>query len=185
MYRDCLSFTFTNDVLRIASWYDRCECGAGKDMTSAVAYFKYYRSTTEAGNCTSFRIILSKAVPRLRPGFDPRPIHVGFVVKKVALGQVFLQVLRFPSSVPLTLIHFVNDATKSQRNLITFKIQSGPATSPRPNTNKRCLPVSEPTLGNVSRQRRYAALCKCLLNLQCVTDIHEAETVSTVTNKNT
>jgi hypothetical protein len=24
-----------------------------------------------------------------RPGFDPRPVHVGFVVDKVALGQVF------------------------------------------------------------------------------------------------
>jgi hypothetical protein len=23
-------------------------------------------------------------------GFDPRPLHVGFVVDKVALGQVFL-----------------------------------------------------------------------------------------------
>jgi acyl-CoA thioesterase len=30
-----------------------------------------------------------------RPGFVPRSIHVGFVVDKVALGQVFLRVLRF------------------------------------------------------------------------------------------
>jgi hypothetical protein len=30
-----------------------------------------------------------------RPGFAPGWIHVGFVVDKVALGQVFLQVLRF------------------------------------------------------------------------------------------
>jgi hypothetical protein len=29
-----------------------------------------------------------------RPGFAPGSIHVGFVVDKVALGQVFLQVLR-------------------------------------------------------------------------------------------
>jgi hypothetical protein len=29
------------------------------------------------------------------PGFEPRSIHVGFVVEKVALGQVFLRVLRF------------------------------------------------------------------------------------------
>jgi hypothetical protein len=29
-----------------------------------------------------------------RPGFAPRSIHVGFVVGKVALGQVFLRVLR-------------------------------------------------------------------------------------------
>jgi hypothetical protein len=30
-----------------------------------------------------------------RPGFAPRSIHVGFVVGKVALGQIFLRVLRF------------------------------------------------------------------------------------------
>jgi hypothetical protein len=30
-----------------------------------------------------------------RPGFAPGSIHVGFVVDKVAVGQVFLRVLRF------------------------------------------------------------------------------------------
>jgi hypothetical protein len=30
-----------------------------------------------------------------RPGFDPRSFHVGFLVDKVALGQVFLRILRF------------------------------------------------------------------------------------------
>ena len=30
-----------------------------------------------------------------RPGFDPGSVHVGFVVDNVALGQVFLRVLRF------------------------------------------------------------------------------------------
>jgi hypothetical protein len=34
-----------------------------------------------------------------RPGFDPRAVDVGFVVDKVALGQVFLKELRF-SPVP-------------------------------------------------------------------------------------
>jgi hypothetical protein len=29
------------------------------------------------------------------PGFAPGPVHMGFVVDKVALGQVFLRVLRF------------------------------------------------------------------------------------------
>jgi hypothetical protein len=47
----------------------------------------------------------SRAVPWLRrlvaglsprsPVFAPRSVHVGFVVDKVALGQVFLRVLRF------------------------------------------------------------------------------------------
>jgi hypothetical protein len=111
---------------------------------TAVAYFKYYHSTAEAGKCTSFRIILFKAVPHLRrlvsgilprrPGFTPRPIHVGFVVDKVALGQVFLQVLRFPTSVSFKLIHLVTDATKSQYSLTTLKVQFGPMTSPKPHT---------------------------------------------------
>jgi hypothetical protein len=30
-----------------------------------------------------------------RPGFDPVSIHVGFVVDKVAVGQIFLLVLGF------------------------------------------------------------------------------------------
>jgi hypothetical protein len=30
-----------------------------------------------------------------RPGFNPGSVHVEFVVDKVALGQVFLRVLRF------------------------------------------------------------------------------------------
>jgi hypothetical protein len=31
-----------------------------------------------------------------RPGFDPRSVHVGFVVDKVALGQVFSEYFGFP-----------------------------------------------------------------------------------------
>jgi hypothetical protein len=31
-----------------------------------------------------------------RDGFAPRSVHVGFVMKKLALGQVFLRFLRFP-----------------------------------------------------------------------------------------
>jgi hypothetical protein len=37
----------------------------------------------------------------LRPGFALASVHVGFVVDKVALGQVFLRVLRFP---PVSII---------------------------------------------------------------------------------
>jgi hypothetical protein len=33
--------------------------------------------------------------PRRRPGFDPRSDHVGFVVDKVALGQVFSEFFGF------------------------------------------------------------------------------------------
>jgi hypothetical protein len=34
-------------------------------------------------------------LPPRRPGFDPGSVNVGFVVDEVALGQVFLGVLRF------------------------------------------------------------------------------------------
>lgn len=34
-----------------------------------------------------------------RPGFNPSPVSVGFVVDKVALGQSFLRMLRFSLSV--------------------------------------------------------------------------------------
>jgi hypothetical protein len=37
-----------------------------------------------------------------KPGFAPGSIHAGFVVDKVALGQVFLRVLRFS---PVNIIH--------------------------------------------------------------------------------
>jgi hypothetical protein len=40
---------------------------------------------------------LAAGLPPRRPGFNPGSVHVGFMVDKVALGQVFLRVLRvFP-----------------------------------------------------------------------------------------
>jgi hypothetical protein len=38
--------------------------------------------------------LVAGLLPR-RPGFDPGSVHVGFVVDKVALKQVFLRVHRF------------------------------------------------------------------------------------------
>jgi hypothetical protein len=38
---------------------------------------------------------LAAGLPPRRPGFDPGSVDVGFVVDKVALGQVFPRVLRF------------------------------------------------------------------------------------------
>jgi hypothetical protein len=40
------------------------------------------------------RSLVAGLSPR-RPGFTPGSIHVGFVVDKAGLGQVFLRVLRF------------------------------------------------------------------------------------------
>jgi hypothetical protein len=42
-----------------------------------------------------------------RPGFRPGSVHVGFVVDKVTLGQVFLRVLRFsPVNFIPPVLHF-------------------------------------------------------------------------------
>jgi hypothetical protein len=60
--------------------------------------------------------LLEKALPWLRrlvaglsprrPGFDPRSVHMGFVVDKVALGLVFLPVLQFsPVSIIPPMLH--------------------------------------------------------------------------------
>lgn len=59
-----------------------------------------------------------------RPWFDPRSVHVGFVVDKVALAQVYLRSLRLhtlriiPSVLHTHLLH-VNDVagTTKQYNL--------------------------------------------------------------------
>jgi hypothetical protein len=40
------------------------------------------------------RRVVAALSPR-RPGFDPRTVYVRFVVDTVALGRVFLPVLRF------------------------------------------------------------------------------------------
>jgi len=61
-------------------------------------------------------MLISNAVPRLRwsfaglltwrYGIDPRSVHVGFEVDKVALGQVFLPVLRLsPVIITLPTLH--------------------------------------------------------------------------------
>jgi hypothetical protein len=52
-----------------------------------------------------------------RPWFDPESVLVGFVVDKVALGQVFLRVLRFfaVSFIP-PVLHY----TEKRKKLIIF-----------------------------------------------------------------
>jgi hypothetical protein len=57
-----------------------------------------------------------------RPGFDPRSVHVGFVVDKVELGQVFPRILRFSSVnfIPPVLHYF-----EKLQKLITFLFITG------------------------------------------------------------
>jgi hypothetical protein len=49
---------------------------------------------------------VSRRSPSRRPRFDPGSVHLGFVVDKVAVGQVFLRVLRF-SPVRFSAVIFI------------------------------------------------------------------------------
>jgi hypothetical protein len=49
---------------------------------------------------------LVEGFPSRRPGFDPRLCHMGFVVDKVAMGQVFSEYFGFPCQISfLRLFH--------------------------------------------------------------------------------
>jgi hypothetical protein len=54
-----------------------------------------YRLTNPHCQAVPWLRRLAAGLPPRRPGFDPGSVHVGFVVDKVALGQVFPRVLRF------------------------------------------------------------------------------------------
>jgi hypothetical protein len=64
------------------------------------------------------RSLDSDLSPR-RPGFAPGSVHVGFVVDKVALGQVFLRVLRFSLSVYHSTVALQNRIILGMRNMLT------------------------------------------------------------------
>ena len=51
-----------------------------------------------------------------RPGFSPRPVHVGFAVDKVALGHVSIRVLRFPVSLSF------NQYSRRNHSSITYAV---------------------------------------------------------------
>jgi hypothetical protein len=53
------------------------------------------------------RRLVADLSPR-RPGFDPGSVHVGFMVDKLALGQVHPRVLRFfPVNFILPMLHYL------------------------------------------------------------------------------
>jgi hypothetical protein len=69
---------------------------------------------------TEFQAHLGRAMAlgvSRRPGFDHRSVHVGFVVEKVALGQVFPLVLRFS---PVSFIPSVLHYSEKRRKLIIY-----------------------------------------------------------------
>jgi hypothetical protein len=54
-----------------------------------------------------------------RPGIAPGSIHVGFVVDKVALGQVFLRVVRFSLSIYHSTVALQTHINWGMRNMLT------------------------------------------------------------------
>jgi hypothetical protein len=60
---------------------------------------------------------LVAGLPPRRPGIDPGSVHVGFVLDKVALGDVFPRVLHF---YPINFIPPVLHYTEKPKKLIIF-----------------------------------------------------------------
>jgi len=70
--------------------------------------------------------VVSHRLSSWRPGFDPGPVRVRFMIYKVALGQVFLRVLRFSPVIipPVFRTHHLNVILIRRtigRSLGTFK----------------------------------------------------------------
>jgi hypothetical protein len=64
------------------------------------------------------RSLVAGLSPR-RPGLAPGSTHVGFVVEKVALGQVFLIVLRIPLSMYYSTVALQTHIIWGMRNMLT------------------------------------------------------------------
>jgi hypothetical protein len=61
---------------------------------------------------------LAAGLPPRRPGFDPRSVHVGFVVDKVALGQVFPpEFFGFPLSISFHRCSITRKRTTNNHHL--------------------------------------------------------------------
>jgi hypothetical protein len=67
--------------------------------------------------CPWLRRLVTGLSPR-RPVFDPGSVHVGFVVNKVALGQVLPRVLRFsPLNFIPPVLHYLEKWKKNTHHL--------------------------------------------------------------------
>jgi hypothetical protein len=60
---------------------------------------------------------LAAGLPPRRPAFDPGSVHVGFVVDKVALGQVLPEFFGFPLSISFHWCSITRKRTKNNRHL--------------------------------------------------------------------
>jgi hypothetical protein len=76
-----------------------------------VIYTSLHGDELTEGKAVPWLRRLVAGLPPRRPGFDPGLIHVGFVVDKVTLGQVFLRVLRFSpvNFIPPVLHYYERD----------------------------------------------------------------------------
>jgi hypothetical protein len=74
---------------------------------------------------------------------EPRPGHVGFVVDKVALGQIFSEYfgLLCPSFHPLLYIHHHSSPGAGTVGQIVADISSGPALAPPHETKRTKLTI--------------------------------------------
>jgi hypothetical protein len=78
--------------------------------------FYLYISSTEIRKAAPWLRRLVAGLSPWRPGFDPGSLHVGFVVEKVALGQVF------PPSTSVFPCHRCSITWEKRKKLITFNI---------------------------------------------------------------
>jgi hypothetical protein len=83
------------------------------------------------------RPLVTRLSPR-KPGFDLGSVHMGFVVDKVALGQVFLRVLRFsPVSIIPLVLHYNGKAEKIIIFIIFTGLYKKPLSLWGPSINKK------------------------------------------------
>jgi hypothetical protein len=75
-------------------------------LTNYWNQLKHYKCTRPVHQSSSNKLqghfmaqMVSHQPSSQRQGFDPRQVHVGYYVDKLALKQVFLQALWFPQSV--------------------------------------------------------------------------------------
>jgi hypothetical protein len=74
---------------------------------------RFSEAQVEAVVVPWLRRLVAGLSPR-RPGFDPSPVHVGFMVDKVALGQVSPRVLRFsPVNLIPPVLHYKDNEKKT------------------------------------------------------------------------
>jgi len=84
--------------------------------------FKYWKTQREC-------LICKKKFSARWSGFDPRSVHMRFVVDRVALGQVSIRTLRFLSLLIPTLLythlhlHVAFPSRTNERSLRTFQKQ--------------------------------------------------------------